>query len=85
MPNRTVYTGEKFVLRVDEGAGGQPPSRLGSGSWRPWASMWNRLSAHPLDGAHDKYEMVLDANLRQIGAWSAVLQYIEDFREAFVR
>ncbi|SDJ33487.1 hypothetical protein SAMN05216226_102178 [Halovenus aranensis] len=29
--------------------------------------------------------MVLDANLRRIGAWSTALQYIEDFREAFDR
>ena len=35
--------------------------------------------AHPLDTDHDKYDMVLDANLRRIGAWSAALQYLEDF------
>ena len=45
--------------------------------------MWKRLEAHPLETAHDKYDMVLDANLRRIGAWSTALQYIEDFQEAF--
>jgi hypothetical protein len=41
------------------------------------------LESHPLNTDHDKYDMVLDANLRRIGAWSTALQYIEDFREAF--
>jgi hypothetical protein len=27
--------------------------------------------------------MVLDANLRRIGAWSTALQYIEEFQEVF--
>ena len=85
VPHRTVYTGEEFALRIDENAGGRPSSRLGSYPWRSWASTWNRLTAHPLDAGHDKYDMVLDANLRRIGAWSTALQYIEDFREAFDR
>ncbi len=80
VPHRTVYTGEEFALRIDENAGGRPPSRLGSYPWRSWASTWNRLTAHPLDAGHDKYDMVLDANLRRIGAWSTALQYIEDFK-----
>ncbi|MCD2200732.1 hypothetical protein LPA44_12600 [Halobacterium sp. KA-4] len=85
VPHRTVYTGERFALRIDEGIDGQPSSRLGSQPWRSWASTWNRLTAHPLDADHDKYDMVLDANLRRIGAWSTALQYIEDYMEAFDR
>ncbi len=34
--------------------------------WRSWASAWNRLTAHPLDTDHDKYDMTLDANLRRM-------------------
>jgi len=83
VPHRTVYVGEDFALRIDESAGGQPCSRLGSRPWRSWASTWNRLTAHPLDTDSDKYDMVLDANLRRIGAWSTALQYIEDFERVF--
>jgi len=83
VPHRTVYAGEEFALRIDESADGNPSARLGSRPWRSWASAWNRLEAHPLDADHDKYDMVLDANLRRIGAWSTALQYIEDFREVF--
>lgn len=83
VPHRTVYAGEEFALRVDVDARGQPSARLGSRPWRSWGSAWNRLEAHPLDADHDKYDMVLDANLRRIGAWSTALQYIEDFREVF--
>ena len=83
VPHRTVYAGEGFALRIDVDAQGRPSVRLGSRPWRSWASTWNRLEAHPLDTAHEKYDMVLDANLRRIGAWSTALQYIEDFREAF--
>ncbi|MDB9281629.1 hypothetical protein PN416_17220 [Halorubrum ezzemoulense] len=83
VPHRTVYAGEEFALRIDVDDRGQPSARLGSRPWRSWASAWNRLEAHPLETAHDKYDMVLDANLRRIGAWSTALQYIEDFREVF--
>ncbi|WP_415380453.1 hypothetical protein [Halosimplex sp. TS25] len=79
VPHRTVYAGEEFTLRIDKDADGRPSSRLGSQPWRSWASTWSRLSAHPLNTAHDKYDMVLDANLRRIRAWSTALQYIEDF------
>jgi hypothetical protein len=83
VPHRTVYAGDEFALRVDESTRGQPSARLGSRPWRSWASVWNRLEAHPLDTDSDKYDMVLDANLRRIGAWSTALQYIEDFQEVF--
>ncbi|THE63147.1 hypothetical protein D8Y22_19770 [Salinadaptatus halalkaliphilus] len=83
VPHRTVYAGQEFALRIDIDAQGQPSARLGSRPWRLWASAWNRLEAHPLDTAHDKYDMVLNANLRRIGSWSTALQYIEDFREVF--
>jgi hypothetical protein len=83
IPHRTVYAGEQFALRIDTETHGCPSSRLGIRPWRSWASVWKRLEAHPLETAHDKYDMVLDANLRRIGAWSTALQYIEDFQEAF--
>ena len=81
--HRTVYAGEAFALRIDADPRGQPSARLGSRPWRSWASVWNRLETHPLETAHDTWDMVLDANLRRIGAWSTALQYIEDFREVF--
>ena len=83
VPHRTVYADEEFALRIDVDTRGQPSARLGSRPWRSWASVWNRLEAHPLDTDGDKYDMVLDANLRRIGAWSTALQYIEDFQEMF--
>ncbi len=79
VPHRTVYAGDRFALRIDENAGGQPWALFGSRPWRSWASAWKRLTAHPLDVNHDKYDMVLDANLRRIWSWSTALQYIEDF------
>ncbi|WP_442908267.1 hypothetical protein [Halobacterium sp. KA-6] len=85
VPHRTVYACEEFALRIDVDPRGQPSARLGSRPWRSWASAWNRLEAHPLETAHDKYDMVLDANLRRIAAWSTALQYIEDYMEAFDR
>ena len=85
VPHRTVYADERFSLRMDVHTRGQPSARLGSRPWRSWASTWNRLETHPLDTDSDKYDMVLDANLRRIGAWSTALQYIEDFREVFDR
>lgn len=85
VPHRTVYADERFTLRIDRDAAEQPSSRLGSRPWRSWASTWNRLTAHPLETAHDKYDMVLDANLRRICAWSTALQYMEDFEEVFDR
>lgn len=81
--HRTVYTDEEFSLRIDRDAHGQPSAKLRSPPCRSWASVWNRLTAHPLDTTHSKNDMVLDANLRRIGAWSTALQYIEDFREVF--
>ena len=78
VPHRTVYVGDRFALRIDENADGQPWARLGSRPWRSWASTWKRLTAHPLDVNHDKHDMVLDANLRRIWSWSTALQYIED-------
>ncbi|NGM71416.1 hypothetical protein G6M89_20875 [Natronolimnobius sp. AArcel1] len=83
VPHRTVYADEYSTLRIDVDTGRQPAARLGSRPWRSWASVWNRLPAHPLETNHDKYDMVLDTNLRRIGSWSTALQYIEDFREAF--
>ena len=81
VPFRTVFDGDRFALRIDESADGNPSARLGSRPWRSWASVWNRLTAHPLDTDSDKYDMTLDANLRRVQSWSTALQYIEDFAE----
>lgn len=83
VPHRTVYVGDEFALRIDKDTQGRPSARLGSRPWRSWASTWGRLTGHPLDTARDKHDMVLDANLRRIGAWSTALQYIEDFEKVF--
>ena len=81
VPFRTVFDGDRFALRIDVEADERPSARLGSCPWRSWASAWNRLTAHPLDADHDKYDMALDANLRRTQAWSTALQYIEDYHE----
>jgi hypothetical protein len=81
VPHRTVYAGDRFALRIDVDPDGQPWARLGSRPWRSWSSTWSRLTAHPLDVAHDEYDRVLDANLRRIWGWSTALQYIEDFEQ----
>ena len=80
-PFRTVFDSERFALRIDVADDGCPSARLGSRPWRSWASTWNRLTAHPLDTDHDKWDMTLDANLRRIQSWSTALQYIEEFDE----
>jgi len=79
VPFRTVFDGERFALRIGIEDDGQPSAQLGSHPWRSWASAWNRLTSHPLDTDHDKYDMTLDANLRRIQSWSTALQYIEDY------
>lgn len=81
--HRTVYAGDRFALQITAEPADRPSARLGTTPWRSWATTWSRLTDHPLDTAHDKYDMVLDANLRRIGAWSTALQYIEDFLEVF--
>ena len=81
IPFRTVFDGEQFALRIGISDADRPSARLGSRPWRSWASVWNRLTAHPLDTDGDKYDMTLDANLRRMQSWSAALQYIEEFTE----
>jgi hypothetical protein len=78
---RTIYTGDRFSLRIDAQSDGNPWARLESRPQRSWASTWTLLTAHPLDTAHDEYDRVLDANLRRIWSWSTALQYIEDFEQ----
>lgn len=77
--HRTVYSGDRFALRIDTHDGSRPSARIGSRPWRSWASTWNRLTAHRLNTDDDKWDMALDANLRRIWAWSTALQYLEDF------
>ncbi|ELY54932.1 hypothetical protein C491_17584 [Natronococcus amylolyticus DSM 10524] len=79
VPHRTVYTGDRFALRIDRDANRRPSARLGARPWRSWATVWSQLSGHPL--TTDRFDMVLDANLRRIRAWSTALQYLEDFQK----
>jgi len=85
VPHRTVYVGDAFALRIGTDTNDRPSTSLGTQPCRSWASTWRSLPAHPLDTDHDKHDMVLDANLRRIRAWSTALQYIEDFTEEFKR
>jgi hypothetical protein len=78
---RTIYTSDRFALRIDADDRGRPSARLGSRPWRSWASVWNRLTDHPLDTDGDKWDMMLDANARRIQSWSVALQWFEDFAE----
>lgn len=79
VPFRTIFDGERFSLQINSDSNVRPSARLGSRPWRSWASVWNRLTTHPLDTDHSKYDMVLDANSRRIQSWSTALQYFEDF------
>lgn len=79
VPHRTIYAGDRFTLRLDAESHGNSAARLGSNPWRSWAAVWSRLTEHPLEADSVRRDMVLDANLRRIGAWSTALQYIEDF------
>lgn len=79
VPHRTVFVGERFALRIDTEPATATGARLGSRPWRSWASTWSRLQHHPFEADTDRFDMVLDAQLRRIWAWSTALQYIEDF------
>ena len=81
VPFRTIFDGERFAFRIGIEDEDCQSARLGSHPWRSWASVWNRLTAHPLDTGHDNYDMTLDANLRRTQSWSTALQYIEDYHE----
>jgi len=79
VPHRTAYQSDQFAFRLSDDPSGRPAASLGSEPWRSWASTWQRLDAHPLNTVDDRFDMVLDANLRRIQAWSTALQYIDDF------
>lgn len=81
VPHRTVYVSDRFALRIDESANGNPWARLGDRPGRSWSSTWARLTVHPLNTAHHEYDRILDANLRRIWSWSTALQYLEDFEQ----
>jgi len=82
VPHRTVFACDRFSLRITGRETTLPRARLGSRPWRSWASAWGRLSAHPpLDTADDDFDMMLDANLRRIQAWSTALQYLDDYQD----
>lgn len=77
VPHRTVYTNDQFSLRItpeQDGAASIPATPQ-----RSWASTWSRLPTHPLDTGSDKFDMMLDAHLRRIRAWSTALQFIDDY------
>jgi len=79
VPYRTVYAGNRCALRIDTDGDGRPAAHLGSRPRRSWAAVWSRLPEHPLETDVHRAEMVLDANLRRICAWSTALQYFEDY------
>lgn len=83
--HRTIYSDERFSLRIDTDSYARPAASLGTHPWTSWAPTWSRLSAHPLETDNNTYARVLDANLRRISSWSTALQYLEDFQEAFDR
>lgn len=85
VPHRTVYvneTTESFSLRIEEDSRETTSNasiRLGMAPRRSWASSWTQLPSHPLHPDRDRFDRVLDANLRRIRSWSTALQYLEDF------
>lgn len=82
VPHRTVFSSDRFSLRITGRDTTNPRATLGSRPWRSWASAWGRLTEHPpIDTAEDKFDMFLDSNLRRIQAWSTALQYLEDFQQ----
>lgn len=79
-PFRTVFTTDRFSLRITGTQTDSGRAKLGSRPWQSWASTWNRLTEHPpLNTDTDRYDRMLDANLRRIQSWSTALQYLEDF------
>ena len=84
VPHRTIYAGDRFTLHIDADPDDRPATRLGATPWRSWAAVWARLSEHPLDTDSARRDMVLDANLRRIGAWSTALQYLDAFENTTI-
>lgn len=92
VPHRTVYvdssdrvhrdhtTDPGFTLRITgDPTPDRATARLGTHPRRSWASTWSNLPAHPLETDRDRFDRVLDANLRRIRSWSTALQYLEEF------
>ena len=79
VPRRTVYAGAEFALRIDATVADRTATHLGRRPRRSWASTWSQLPRHPLGTSHSKLDIIFDANLRRIRAWSTALQYLEDF------
>lgn len=77
--HRTVYAGDEFTLRLSPHADcacANIPTR----PFRSWASVWGRMTDHPIDTADNKFTMTLDSHLRRVRAWSTALQFIEDYQ-----
>lgn len=83
VPHRTIFTADRFALRLDATATDRPTAPLGRDPRQSWAQTWSELTSHPLDTDHDKCDMVLDTNLRRIRSWSTALAYAEDALEAW--
>ncbi|WP_226908664.1 hypothetical protein [Haloferax massiliensis] len=79
IPHRTIFTSERFNLRLAASPNSRPYAPLGDSPQRSWATIWQSLNEHPLETATNRWQMVLDSNLRRIRSWSTALQYIEDF------
>lgn len=80
IPHRTVYDG-RFTLSILPEHDGRAISTAKIGyCGRNWSEVWSRMRpVHPLDTDENRFEMLLDAQLRRIQSWSTALQFIEDF------
>jgi len=73
----TVLWSPAVTVDVTPQPGERPAARLGGSPARSFAAVWSRLPAHPVRGEADRFEMVVDAQLRRIQSWSAALQFVE--------
>lgn len=78
VPHRTIFTADRFSLRLDATSTARPTASLGRDPRQSWARTWRQLTSHPLETDHTNSDMALDANLRRITSWSTALAYAED-------
>ena len=83
IPHRTIFTAARFSLRLAAAETNRPTASLGNHPSQSWARTWTQLTSHPLETDQNKFNMVLDANLRRIASWSTALAYLEDALEAW--
>jgi hypothetical protein len=83
VPHRTVLAMPSFALHITSDPGDRPAVRLGDGPARSFADVWARLPECPFDVGAGRRWRVLDAQLRRVRSWSAALQFVEEYIEAF--